>query len=370
MVLVLIAFPSDVKSLKKGIIKTSRNKTQYTILLVGETGTGKSLLLEFIGNVLLGKAHDGYKFDIVDQDNEEGGSSGQSQTNSARVYELTSANGILVSTGIWEYYEGVTPSAKVRILDTPGLADTRGFHQDELHKKSIATEIQNHIDSVTAILILANGSVPRLTAGMDYALSALSTLFSKRLAKNIAFLFTSSPSFLSLNVPKDVIPVIFKDAPQFLLDNPITLQRKFLELKDEPTKKKMRREMQKTVKSAEQTALETLVDLFDWLDGLVPQSTTETMSLYEKSHAIESKITTALAQMDQASGQMAEINKLMEELSSKTAVGLFTLLAPGARYLYSLDVEYGCFSPLRKDHKGASLEAATCFHSQLPMHHA
>ena len=327
--MVLTAFPSDVKSLKKGIIKTSRNKAQvpYTILLVGETGTGKSSLLEFIGKVLLGKGVDGDKFDIVDQDNEEGGSSGQSQTNSARVYELTSKNGILVSTAIWEYYECVTHSTKVRILDAPGLADTRGIHQDEAHKKSIATEIQNHIDSVTAILILANGSVPRLTAGMDYALSALSTLFPKTLAKNIAFLFTNSPSFLSLNVPKDIIPEILKDAPQFLLDNPIALQRKFLELKDDPNKKRMRREMQKTVKGAEQTALGTLVDLFDWLDGLEPQSTTEIVSLYEKSHAIESKITATLAQMDQASSQMAEINKLMEELPRKTAVSLFILLA-------------------------------------------
>ena len=343
MVLVLTAFPSDVESLKKGIIKTSRYKAQvtYTILLVGETGTGKSSLLEFISNVLLGITSDDYMFNTVDQNNEEGGSRGQSQTNSARVYELTSKNGILVSTSIWEYYECVTPSAKVRILDAPGLADTRGIHQDELHKESIATEIQNHFDSITAILILANGSVPRLTVSMDYALSTLSTLFPKTLAKNIAFLFTNSMSFLNFNVHKDAIPDILKYAPQFLFSNPIPLQKKFLELKDGPTKKKMRREMQNTVKSAEQTALEMLVELFDWLDGLEPQSTTDFMSLYKKSHAIESKITTALAQMDQASSQMAEINKLMEELSRKTAVSFFTLLAPGERFLCLLDVEHG-----------------------------
>src|SRR5258706_11969600 len=37
-------FSSDVESLKKGIIKTSKNKAKmsYTILLVGETGVGKS----------------------------------------------------------------------------------------------------------------------------------------------------------------------------------------------------------------------------------------------------------------------------------------------------------------------------------------
>jgi len=209
---------------------------------------------------------------------------------------------------------------QVRILDAPGLADTRGIDQDEHHKKSIATQIQNHIDSVSAVLILANGSVPRITVGMDYALSALSALFPKTLAKNIAFLFSNSPTFLSLNFSQDAIPDILKGAPQFLLDNPVALQKKFIEFKDDLNKKRVKKEMQKAVKSAEQRALETLVELFDWLDGLEPQPTTEIVALYEKSHAIESKITNTLAQMDQASAKMAEINKLIEGLQKKSAV--------------------------------------------------
>ena len=209
---------------------------------------------------------------------------------------------------------------KVRILDAPGLVDTRGIDQDQLHKKSIATQIQNHIESVTAILILLNGTVPRITVGVDYALSTLSDLFPKMMAKNIAFLFSNCLTYLSLNVSNDVIPNILKSAPQFLLDNPIALQKKFLEFKDDPNKRKMRRKMQKAVKHAEQMALETLVDLFDWLDGLEPHSTTEIVALYEISQAIESKITNTLAQMDQASAKLVEINQLMEELPKKSAV--------------------------------------------------
>ena len=92
-----------MESLRKGIIKTSKNKANksYTILLVGETGVGKSSVLEFIANVLIGKDIDHYDFDILDHTNEQSGSDNQSQTNSTRIYELRSENGIAVSENVF-----------------------------------------------------------------------------------------------------------------------------------------------------------------------------------------------------------------------------------------------------------------------------
>jgi len=93
-----------VESLKKGVITTSKNraKAPYTFLLVGETGVGKSSVFELIANVFAGNDIDHYNFHILDHTNEQGGSNNQSQTNSARLYELTSKNGIVVSVGICE----------------------------------------------------------------------------------------------------------------------------------------------------------------------------------------------------------------------------------------------------------------------------
>jgi len=61
--------------------------------------------LEFIANVLAGNDIDHYNFNVLDRSNEQGISNSQSQTNMARIYELTSSNGIIVSTGVFEREE-------------------------------------------------------------------------------------------------------------------------------------------------------------------------------------------------------------------------------------------------------------------------
>jgi hypothetical protein len=57
--------------------------------------------LEFIANVLRGNDIDHCDFDILDRTNEQGSSDNQSQTNSVRLYEFTSKNGIVVSAGVF-----------------------------------------------------------------------------------------------------------------------------------------------------------------------------------------------------------------------------------------------------------------------------
>ena len=123
-----------------------------------------------------------------------------------------------------------------------------------------------------------------------------------------------------MNLPRDAIPEVLKGAPRFSINNPIALQRKFLKSMDDPIMETEREEMQGEVRRAEKNALKMLVQLFDWLDGLEPQPTREIVVLYEKSQAIESKITNTLAQMNRASAQVAEIKKLVEELQIKSAV--------------------------------------------------
>jgi len=142
-------------------------------------------------------------------------------------------------------------------------------------------QTEKAIDSVTAVLVLANGTVPRLNVGTYSALSALSSIFSRTPLKPVAFLLTNTSNPLYQNFSGDSLLEAFKDAPQFLLNNPVALQRKYLELKDKagPKTRGQMRDFREAVKGSEQDALEMLVDIFDWLDSLEPQPTPRILSL-------------------------------------------------------------------------------------------
>ena len=177
------------------------------------------------------------------------------------------------------------------------MTDTGDLQQDAFQKKRIAAQVKEHIDSVTAVLVLANGTVPRGNVCIDRALSTLSAIFPRTPRKNVAFLLTNTSNPLYRNLSKDILPETFKGAPQFLLNNPVALQRRYLELRGEPNTRSRRPYFREAVKASEQDALAMLVDLFDWLDRLEPQPTTKrTVSLYEQGQSIVAKLTYPLAQ--------------------------------------------------------------------------
>ena len=166
------------------------------------------------------------------------------------------------------------------------MVGPRGIQEDEILKKTIVAQIEKHVGSITAVLVLANGTLPRITVGTYDALSALLAILPVTLSNNIAFVLTNVSNPLYQNSPGDTVPDILKNAPQFPLDNPIPLQKKYLQLKDVPDMKQWRTEMRKMVKTGEGMALEMLVDLFDWLDGLGKHQTTEAFSPFTTSRNI------------------------------------------------------------------------------------
>jgi tRNA U34 5-carboxymethylaminomethyl modifying GTPase MnmE/TrmE len=301
---------STAESLSKGVVNTSPDKkrTEFTILLVGETGVGKTSVLSLLYNILKGFDSDHYET-ANDKKLEAGGSQAQSQTMSAKIYEFKSVNNL-----------------KIRILDTPGLADTRGLAQDEIHKETIAKAIQESVVTVNAVLILANGTNPRLGVATDYALTTLSAIFPRTLIDNIGILFTNVSSPLSWNFEASSLPSGLQNATQFLLDNPLALRKKYDEIKPTLSKNPAKlKTLQAAVRDGHRKALEMLADMFNWIDGLEPQATKDIITLYNKSRDMDRSIVNALTRTKEAMDKKQALLAIQAEIDVAKMVSILRL---------------------------------------------
>ena len=211
-------------------------------------------MLSFFANVLQGRAPGKYTL-AHDQSNEAGGGEEQSQTQTAKLYTFESKNHI-----------------KLRILDTPGLGDTRGVEQDAEHGKTIAKAIKNSIPTVDAVIILANGTVPRLNVATEYALGSLSSMFRGTLSKSIAILFTNVQNRLARNFEEDSLPEELRgdNYHPFWVNNPVALWKKYQDIRKAGTADD---EMEELIRKSHDRAIQELERFFNWLDKLEPQST-------------------------------------------------------------------------------------------------
>ena len=192
------------------------------------------------------------------------------------------------------------------------MVGTRSIEQDEIHKESIVKYIEHHVDSISAVLVLADGNVPRSTVDMDYTFSSLSPILPKTLVNNIAFILTNTRDPLSRGFSQEMIPELLKNAPLFLLDNPFALRDRF---KSDP-------DMRRKSEDCDRRAMETLVELLDWLDSLEPQPATEIVHLYKVYQNIETHTTDILHRRSQEVSMRIHSDRLLISLKRHLAVSL------------------------------------------------
>jgi len=142
--------------------------------------------------------------------------------------------------------------------------------------------VEKHLDSITAVLFHADSTVFTSNT-MDYTLSSLSTILPKTLANNISFVFTnvSTTSLQHFSVPE-----VFKDAPTFVFDIPVAPEKTYVSHGFEAHKRAGGRRFER---AAEQSALEMLAKLFNWMGNLNPQPATEITYAFEKYQNIKTR---------------------------------------------------------------------------------
>ncbi|XP_054152846.1 uncharacterized protein LOC128951621, partial [Oppia nitens] len=167
------------------------------ILLLGETGVGKSTFINSFANYLtydtLEQAVNGdpvclipTQFVMTDENYVE------QLCNYGQVDENESCNldGQSVTQDCQTYcfaYDCHT----IRLIDTPGVGDTRGLDQDKVNFDRILRFIAQY-DVLHLICILMRPNMTRLTTGFEYCLRQLLCHLQKDASKNMVFLFTNS----------------------------------------------------------------------------------------------------------------------------------------------------------------------------------
>ncbi|KAG1674929.1 hypothetical protein FOA52_014722 [Chlamydomonas sp. UWO 241] len=166
-----VAMPAATSIINSTISNTS------TVLLMGETGSGKSTLVNGLANMFAGSAMQGIssmkvaiatpflprspEFAYVAV-SEAGGSSTMSQTGSCRIYKLQGlVNGI---------------QCTFNVVDSPGLSDTRGLGRDSDNMQNILSTVKSFPSkqlSLTALVLVLNGAVARHTINVKNMLTGL-----------------------------------------------------------------------------------------------------------------------------------------------------------------------------------------------------
>ncbi|CAF0777983.1 unnamed protein product [Adineta ricciae] len=180
---------------------SKKPSTELNVLLIGETGVGKSTFINAFVNYLkfdnIHEAEQGepavvipvsfpiatgdefkevtIQFGVADS-NENHQNKGQSVTQHCRSYIIN-----------------LNEEVKIRLIDSPGIGDTRGFNQDQISMDHIFTYI-NQLTHLNAVCLLLKPTVSKLDVFFRSCVRQLLTYLTPKGHPNIIFCFTNSRS--------------------------------------------------------------------------------------------------------------------------------------------------------------------------------
>ncbi|XP_055347714.1 uncharacterized protein LOC129594881 [Paramacrobiotus metropolitanus] len=169
---------------------------EINILILGETGVGKSTWINGFVNFVtyatldealqepvylipahfttLDEKYEMQKVTMGKSDNEDE-TPGQSCTQMPKTYVFRKGNNI------------------IRLIDTPGIGDTRGAEQDKKNFQFIMDHL-SHYDSLHGICILLKPNNARLTVMFRFCIKELLSHLHRDACENIVFVFTNARS--------------------------------------------------------------------------------------------------------------------------------------------------------------------------------
>lgn len=144
-----------------------------TILVIGETGSGKTTLINSFVNAAM-EITLGLNFRyIIVSENHLNLSQAHSQTQDATIYNIRAKDGKCI-----------------QIVDTPGYGDARGISQDRIITQKISKLFKEKLNYINAICFVARSSSPRLTPTQKYIFHSILELFGEDVMSNFIAMLT------------------------------------------------------------------------------------------------------------------------------------------------------------------------------------
>lgn len=206
-------FTKALRSVKNAFTSKDKGAQPIRMLLIGETGSGKTSFLNLMcnANVVyeLGLESAIEKFrafnDLSIENAEE--RKMESKTSGANYYEVK--------------FDGA--DVTIGIIDTPGFGDTRGLEEDKKNIKKIIDTV-NGAQYIHCICLVINSRLSRMSANLRYVLSEVSGVLPKATINNLVVVLTNAKDELDSNFKvEELTPFLGKQIPEervFYIENP------------------------------------------------------------------------------------------------------------------------------------------------------
>ncbi|KAL1248233.1 hypothetical protein QQF64_021551 [Cirrhinus molitorella] len=297
----------------------NQQKPHKIILMVGETGTGKTTMINTMMNYMLDvKREDKVWFEITDDQSDR--TQAHSQTSRITVYGF--------------YLQ--ESSIDLTIIDTPGYGDTRGINLDKEIAVSLLdlSKSAEDIHEIHAVCLVMMAQQIRLSDRQQYIFDAVQSLFGNDIAENIVLLFTNSngkrPNLALAAVKEAEIKCAVNDKNQpvfFLFDN---CQSDTYDEDDEQDA-----EHEKICNQSFKLSFRGMAQLFKFLDTIQPKSLQRTQNVLQKRKQLEANVSNLRLRVQMMELKQNELKQTQEALEENKQD-----VKENKNFEYEVDVPY------------------------------